>query len=361
MRLDKQLTAFIALIAMGWPVAAAHSAERPPTTNPAHLRELAAAHRAPLLEGIRVSYRYWTSDMPGDAAGAVESLAWNERGVRAETGQESVEVSAYDHASGVATKRYADGVVEQSTDPDLVGFGVAGLQCEYVLGMYPTRDVGARAGFTNDLMHRLSHPGAVVLPEMVQLDGLECVVVDMVRRSPAGDQRTVSRGYYAPSLGYAQVMLEFFAPSGCMVSSWKSSQFIEPLPGATSIPTRGEFRNDECSGDVLGWVVVEMETDAAGAPAVVVGADVITDLQVPVGTWIQHLDTGRRTHVVGASSQPVAASLGVNSTDPSPLAQWSWLTWPLVLVTAFGALAAGWLARRSFHGLLVGGAARHAK
>jgi hypothetical protein len=349
MRTVHTVLSAVALAAAACSILFAVGAEPPPSTNPAHLREIVRATRAPLRDGIRVTYRYWTSEMPGDAPGTLETIAWNERGVRTEIGGDAVEVSTFDRETGLATRLYSDGVVEQSADPDLVGFGVAGLQCEYVLGMYPTRDVAGRTGFTNDLMHSLAHANAVIQPEMAPMDGQECVVVDIVRRGADGGQRTVSRGYYAPGLGYAQVALEFFAPSGCMVSSWHSSNFIAPVPGAVAIPTRGEFRNLECGGDVVSWVVVEMDRDAAGMPAVAVGARASTDLQVPPGARIRNLDVDTAEPMADAVAAPLATAPAVTAAalavPSSGFPVWLWALAGGCAALAIG-LVAGWRARR---------------
>lgn len=278
---------------------------QPPTTDPTHLRELVGVHRAPLREGIQVSYRFWTSEMPASAKGEVETLAWSERGVRVEYGSPRAEAASYNAVSGVATRMYSDGLVEQALSPDAIGLGVASLQCEYVLGMYPTNDAGGRPGFTNDLMHLLGHSDSVILNESVEVDGFDCVVVDRVRRSADGGTRTMSRGYYAPILGFAQVKLEFFGPTGCVVSCWNSSGFIEPLEGGVAIPTRGEFHNFECTGETVSWVVVELESGPDGSPAVSIGESVIVDVHVPAGAQI---------HVV-RSHDPAHSKVALGDAD----------------------------------------------
>jgi len=285
-------TCFIAFIPSVLVGAFAHASGTPPTTSPAALRELVLAHRAPLLEGLQVSFRVRSSQTPTGDLGSAQTLAWNREGVIFLWGSPPATTFHYSRASGVATRLDGDEAIE-SSDPNAVQFGEVATEMECAMGIFPTRDVGGRRPFTNDLAQLLTRGSAVILPETSEAGGIECVVVEL----PDENGDVFLRGYYAPVLGYAQVRLDFLGRAGCVMATWEASSFYSAIPGATAIPLHGEFRQLDCSEQARSWIQVEVAQRADENPEVLVGPAVSTALSLPAGTWIENLDSGVRAQV----------------------------------------------------------------
>ena len=248
-------------------------------------------------------------------------VAWAENGFRVQVltlGEEANRpfdddiLRQYDAVAGEGLM--FDGVADAyvSTVPSLLGLSEAMPEMVGVLGVFPMRTLCGEANLKTDPIELLGSGNAVVAPNFVTVNGVQCVAVSLL--DPSTSPMTLrATGYYAPSLGYAQVRMDVFSePDGRPLGRWEMLDWIDRGPDSVALPLSARHTR-WTDGDVAG--VIDMTIEGTGGQRAIDTIDGLNlQFDLPAGTAVHNYDTGKVTIVSVLHRESPFATAGVART-----------------------------------------------
>lgn len=209
---------------------------------------------------------------------------------------------------------------ETSTFVDLAG-GIARVsqthralkgnhEYESFTGTAAMQSLSADSPSAFDLVTAIRAGAAVLRPDLVDIGGHQCRVVD-VSAEPGGGLADRHTFYVCESLNHAVVALDVVAADE-LWSRRVGSDFFEIAPGAPLLPLIGSLW---CRGDGTSEIQQEIRVLRAtdGTPQIRVGDAVDFTLRLEPGTRIEDLDTGALRVVASDWGDQTFAALGLPS------------------------------------------------
>ncbi|MDZ4756255.1 MAG: hypothetical protein SGJ11_17405 [Phycisphaerae bacterium] len=188
---------------------------------------------------------------------------------------------------------FYDGFATAEVSATPQGLGLHGIVPEYLgfLGTFPMRTVSGEVTHDNDPLFLLAQPGAVVLPGLVDIDGVACVAVELWKAYESEPQLVVS-AFYAPDFGYAQKLMRVHRHDGSVFSEWKTTEWLDRGPDFVALPLVGQFGSFGAAGDLIGTVGVSVPVTGDDVYAIAIGEPIEFSVSLPPGTKVTNVDTG---------------------------------------------------------------------
>jgi hypothetical protein len=235
--------------------------------------------------------RYTVERVDGGVANLIPKttvdLAWGPEGFRFESvmpNDRSTQI--FDLAAGIAAVSDGETLVVSNTVADFAGVGWAMNDLEGFLGAFPLRTMSGQGPLRHNPLHALLDEAEThVLDAPSTVNGYECVVVEW-RPALANFAPTI-RGFYAPSLGYAQVRLDLLRVDGAVRQRWETVEFLERGAERVALPLRSEFTMLDDAGGQQAFVQLVVAKAADGTPLISTGQPVDLAIAMAPGSAVQ--------------------------------------------------------------------------